>query len=146
MIARITIAVLIGGLSSSARADEPLPAPPAQPPLATPPQPALASPQQRAPALAQPSPAPLAATSDDQLPQFAVAGPAGFGVVSADGASMLATHWLLQSDYRAFLDRDPPTPDRGTFALRFAGLRLDAIPDLLTYPSAELSGSQAAIA
>ena len=64
--------------------------------------------------------------SDDELPQFAVAGPAGFGLVSKDGGSMLVTHWLLQSDYRRFLDR-APTPDRGTFALRFAGMRLDAI-------------------
>jgi len=124
VIARIiiAIAVLTGGLSSSARADEPLASPPAQPP-----PPALAAPPRPAPAVAQPSPAASPATGEDQLPQFAVAGPAGFGVVSADGASMLATHWLLQSDYRAFLDRTPPTPDRGTFALRFAGLRLDAI-------------------
>ncbi len=66
--------------------------------------------------------------ADDELPQFAVAGPAGFGVVSADGASMLATHWLLQSDFRTFFNHIP-TRDRDTFALRFAGLRLDAVLD-----------------
>jgi phosphate-selective porin OprO/OprP len=104
--------VLAGTLSRSAQADEP---PPPSSPAATPPPPSSRP------------PAPAGSTSEDDLPQFAVAGPAGFGVVSADGASMLATHWLLQSDYRAFLDRDPPTADRGTFALRFAGMRLDAI-------------------
>ena len=67
------------------------------------------------------------AEDPDELPQFAVAGPAGFGVVSADGASMLVTHWLLQTDFRTFLNADSPTPDRDTFTLRFAGLRLDAI-------------------
>src|SRR5262249_20124359 len=64
--------------------------------------------------------------TEDELPDFAVAGPAGFGVVSADGKSMLAVHWLLQSDFRVFLG-DSPAPDRDTFLLRFAGLRLDAI-------------------
>ncbi len=69
---------------------------------------------------------PAQAARDDELPQFAVAGPAGFGVVSADGASMLATHWLLQSDLRRFFGH-APTPDRDSFALRFAGVRLDAV-------------------
>ena len=126
--ARLTIAAALAvWISGSARADAPQPEPagsPPAPPTATLPAPATAT---SAPPLA-PRPASSTTTpNDDQLPQFAVAGPAGFGLVSADGASMLATHWLLQSDYRAFLDRDPPTPDRGTFALRFAGMRLDAI-------------------
>src|SRR6202022_3483615 len=33
---------------------------------------------------------------------FAIAGSEGFGIASADGASRLITHWLLQSDLRAF--------------------------------------------
>jgi Phosphate-selective porin O and P len=65
-------------------------------------------------------------TTEDELPDFAVAGPAGFGVVSADGTSMLAVHWLLEADFRSFLS-DSPEADRDTFVTRFAGLRLDAI-------------------
>ena len=57
---------------------------------------------------------------------FAIAGTEGFGIVSADGASRLITHWLLQSDLRAFLSSHSPTPDRETFLLRFGGMRLDA--------------------
>src|SRR5205085_150357 len=45
---------------------------------------------------------------DEALPQFAVAGPAGFGLVSADGRSMLATHWLLETDFASFLGADSP--------------------------------------
>lgn len=71
---------------------------------------------------AAPAPAP-----DEQLPKFAVAGPAGFGLVTADGASLLATHWLVEADFRAFFNDPSPRPDRDTFFLRFAGMRLDAI-------------------
>ena len=67
-----------------------------------------------------------AAPTEDELPDFAVAGPAGFGVVSADGASMLAVHWLLEADFRSFVT-DSPEADRDTFVTRFAGLRLDTI-------------------
>jgi hypothetical protein len=63
---------------------------------------------------------------EEELPDFAVAGPAGFGVVSSDGTSMLAVHWLIEADFRSFLS-DPPEADRDTFVTRFAGLRLDAI-------------------
>lgn len=66
------------------------------------------------------------AAPDDELPQFAVAGPNGFSVASADGASRLAIHGLVQTDFRSFLGPSP-TPDRDTFSLRFAGLRLDAV-------------------
>jgi hypothetical protein len=53
-----------------------------------------------------PAPAP-----DEELPRFAVAGPAGFGVGSADGRSMLATHWLLETDFQSFLGANsPPGP------------------------------------
>ena len=38
----------------------------------------------------------------------------------------MITHWLLQSDLRAFLSSHSPTPDRETFLLRFGGMRLDA--------------------
>jgi hypothetical protein len=68
-------------------------------------------------------------TPDDELPRFAVAGPAGFGLVSADGRSMLVTHWILETDFQSFLDADSPAPARDSFALRFAGARLDAILD-----------------
>jgi phosphate-selective porin OprO/OprP len=67
------------------------------------------------------------APNANDLPQFSIAGPSGFGVMSADGSSMLATHWLLQTDFRSFLDPTSPTHDRDTFAVRFDGLRLDAI-------------------
>src|SRR5215471_14226961 len=60
------------------------------------------------------------------LPQFALAGPKGFGFATQDGSFNLILHWLLQSDYRSFLT-DVPTPDRSTFIVRFAGFRLDAI-------------------
>jgi len=60
------------------------------------------------------------------LPQFALAGPKGFGFATQDGSFNLFLHWLLQSDYRAFL-ANVPTPDRDTFIVRFAGFRLDAI-------------------
>jgi len=59
---------------------------------------------------------------------FAIAGTEGFGIVSADGASRLITHWLLQSDLRAFLSSHSPTPDRETFLLRFGGMRLSKQP------------------
>lgn len=62
----------------------------------------------------------------DDVP-FAVAGPEGFGISSADGGSRIITHWLLQTDFRTFVGPDKPTPDRETFVLRFAGVRLDAI-------------------
>lgn len=64
------------------------------------------------------------AAPDDAPPEFAIAGPAGFGVASADGSSTLALHGLLQTDFRSFL-ADAPVPDRDSFALRFAGLRLE---------------------
>lgn len=66
------------------------------------------------------------AAADETVP-FAVAGPEGFGIASADGASRLITHWLLQSDFRAFLGDPTPTRDRETFLFRFGGIRLDAI-------------------
>src|SRR5262249_22879390 len=61
-----------------------------------------------------------------ELPQFALAGPKGFGFASQDGSFNLILHWLLQSDFRSFLT-NVPTPDRDTFIVRFAGFRLDAI-------------------
>lgn len=64
---------------------------------------------------------------EDELPRFAVGGQAGFGMVSADGASTLITHWLLQTDLRTFLDEDSPRPDRDAFLVRFAGVRVDAM-------------------
>jgi hypothetical protein len=64
--------------------------------------------------------------SPHEVVPFAIAGPEGFGIASADGASRLITHWLWQSDLRAFLDSNIPTPDRETFLLRFGGVRLDA--------------------
>jgi hypothetical protein len=76
---------------------------------------------------AAPAGAAPAAPEPDDLPQFAVAGPAGFGLVSADRQSMLATHWLLESDFQDLLDRGAPVASRDSFVLRFAGLRLDAI-------------------
>jgi len=88
--------------------------------------PAAAAAEPAAPALPPAVPAAVPAAVDDELPQFAVAGPAGFGLVSADRRSMLATHWLLETDFQSFLDRHPPAP-RDSFVLRFAGLRLDAI-------------------
>src|SRR5262249_32692347 len=60
------------------------------------------------------------------LPQFALAGPKGFGFATQDGSFTLILHWLLQSDFRDFLT-NVPTPDRDTFIVRFAGFRLDAI-------------------
>ncbi len=74
------------------------------------------------------SPATAAPTSNqgDDLPQFALAGPKGFGFASQDGSFNLILHWLLQSDFRSFLT-DVPTRDRDTFIVRFAGFRLDAI-------------------
>ncbi len=71
---------------------------------------------------------PPATTKESQgydVPQFALAGPKGFGFVSQDGSFSLILHWLLQSDFRDFLT-DAPTPDRDTFIVRFAGFRLDA--------------------
>src|SRR5260370_6216731 len=62
----------------------------------------------------------------DDLPQFALAGPKGFGFASQDGSFNLILHWLLQSDFRSFLT-NLPTPERDTFIVRFAGFRLDAI-------------------
>ena len=71
-----------------------------------------------------------AAAAEESSPRevvpFAIAGSEGFGIASADGASRLITHWLLQSDLRAFVGSDSPTPDRETFLLRFGGVRLDA--------------------
>src|SRR5262249_2813195 len=60
------------------------------------------------------------------LPQFALAGPKGFGFATQDGSFNVILHWLLQSDFRAFLT-NVPTLDRDTFIVRFAGFRLDAI-------------------
>jgi hypothetical protein len=59
------------------------------------------------------------------VPQFALAGPKGFGFASQDGSFNLLIHWLLQSDYRSFITQSP-TPDRSTFIVHFAGLRIDA--------------------
>ena len=70
-------------------------------------------------------PAPTQPSSASDLPQFALAGPKGFGFASKDGSFSLITHWLLQSDFRGFLS-ESPTPDSNTFIVRFAGLRLDA--------------------
>jgi len=69
--------------------------------------------------------APTQSTAASDLPQFALAGPKGFGFASKDGSFSLITHWLLQSDFRGFLT-ESPTPDSNTFIIRFAGLRLDA--------------------
>src|ERR1700687_1859718 len=69
---------------------------------------------------------PAAVNPPNDLPQFALAGPQGFGIVSQDRSFSLILHWLLQTDYRDFL-AEKPTPDRDTFIVRFAGLRLDAI-------------------
>jgi len=77
-------------------------------------------------ALAVALPAAAERAGHDEVP-FAVAGPEGFGISSADGASRVITHWLLQSDFRSFVGADKPTADRETFVLRFAGLRLDAM-------------------
>ncbi len=66
------------------------------------------------------------ANQGNDLPQFALAGPKGFGFASQDGSFNLILHWLLQSDFRDFLG-DVPSPDRNTFIVRFAGFRLDAI-------------------
>src|SRR5215470_14102586 len=71
-------------------------------------------------------PAAAGESTRDDVP-FAVAGPDGFGISSADGASRIITHWLLQSDFRDFVGRQAPAPDRETFILRFAGVRLDAM-------------------
>lgn len=70
--------------------------------------------------------APAEEVSPHEVVPFAIAGPEGFGIASADGASRLITHWLLQADLRAFVGSDSPTPDRETFLLRFGGVRLDA--------------------
>jgi hypothetical protein len=72
-------------------------------------------------------PAAAHAESSREAVPFALAGTEGFGIASADGASRLITHWLLQSDLRAFVGSDSPTPDRETFLLRFGGVRVDAI-------------------
>src|SRR5215470_9411154 len=77
-------------------------------------------------ALALALPASAQERSRDEVP-FAVAGLDGFGISSADGASRIITHWLLQSDFRDFVGPQTPTPDRETFILRFAGIRLDAV-------------------
>src|SRR5262245_21371218 len=77
-------------------------------------------------ALALALPAVAEERARDDVP-FAVAGPEGFGISSADGGSRIITHWLLQTDFRAFVGPDKPTPDRETFLLRFAGIRLDAV-------------------
>ena len=78
-------------------------------------------------ASAQASAAPRTnANQGNDLPQFALAGPKGFGFASQDGSFNLILHWLLQSDFRDFLG-DAPSPDRNTFIVRFAGFRLDAI-------------------
>src|SRR5262249_26883129 len=37
------------------------------------------------------------------------------------------TPWLVESDWRWFFNDPSPRPDRDSFILRFAGLRLDAI-------------------
>jgi len=66
------------------------------------------------------------ATQGYDLPQFALAGPKGFGFASQDGSFNLILHWLVQSDFRDFLN-ESPVPDRNTFIVRFAGFRLDAI-------------------
>jgi phosphate-selective porin OprO and OprP len=71
------------------------------------------------------APAPTQPSSAKDLPQFALAGPKGFGFASKDGSFSLILHWLLQSDFRGFLSQSP-TPDSNTFIVRFAGLRLDA--------------------
>ena len=67
-----------------------------------------------------------AASRGDDLPQFALAGPKGFGFTSQDGSFNLILHWLLQTDFRDFV-HSVPTPDRDTFIVHFAGFRLDAI-------------------
>src|SRR5262249_44572487 len=41
------------------------------------------------------------------LPQFALAGPKGFGFASQDGSFNLILHWLIQSDFRDFLTEAP---------------------------------------
>jgi|GEM_PF-2493998 len=66
------------------------------------------------------------ANQANDLPQFALAGPKGFGFASQDGGFNLILHWLLQSDFRDSLG-EAPSPDRNTFLIRFAGFRLDAI-------------------
>jgi len=61
-------------------------------------------------------------------PSFAIAGPEGFGVKSADGAFRFYLHWLLQTDYQAFLtDKPPGQITDSTFLVRFAGVQMDAI-------------------
>jgi hypothetical protein len=140
--ASVVAAVLSCGLVSRAHAgDAPRVPPPSAAPSPAPTPAPTPTPSPTAAPLPSPTAAPLPAPTaaplpsptaapptpaDAELPQFAVAGPAGFGVVSADGASMLATHWLLQTDFRTFFNHIP-TPERDTFALRFAGLRLDAV-------------------
>ncbi|WP_394823895.1 hypothetical protein [Pendulispora albinea] len=58
----------------------------------------------------------------------AVAGPSGFGVESADGDYRLRLHWLLQTDYQAFLvDRPPGVTASSTFNVRFAALQMSAV-------------------
>jgi len=69
--------------------------------------------------------APPQSNAASDLPQFALAGPKGFGFASKDGSFSLITHWLLQPDFRGFLT-ETPSPDSSTFIVRFAGLRLDA--------------------
>jgi phosphate-selective porin OprO/OprP len=56
---------------------------------------------------------------------FAVAGPKGFGFRSADDRFRLFVHGLIQADFSTFLG-EKPQPVRDTFALRAAGLQLDA--------------------
>src|SRR5262249_51133002 len=64
---------------------------------------------------APPKPEP---TQGYDLPQFALAGPKGFGFASQDGSFNLILHWLVQSDFRDFIN-ESPVPDRDTFIVRF---------------------------
>jgi len=63
-----------------------------------------------------------------EVPAFALAGPAGFGTSSADGAYPLLFHWFLQSDSQTFLGTPPSgVAARYTFVVRFAGMQMDAV-------------------
>jgi len=73
------------------------------------------------PVSAQPTPA------DTPRPQ-AFAGPTGFGMGTTDGSFKLIFHWALLSDFQNFFGPVPPgVTVRDTFAVRFAGMQMDAI-------------------
>ena len=118
----LAVALQLGAARSAFAQEPPAPLPPPEPPAPEAPAPDRAP---KAPPPPSPADESNAAARTPSTPSPAA--PHGLGLVSADGADALYVHWLVQGDYNTFLgDKPPGTDARGSFALGFAGLMLDA--------------------